>query len=194
MTIFYKNISHLLPFDFNNLVDVRSVKIIEEKNISDQFVHKQTFDPNILNLEFVAYLKSKEILIDKIIIWNWFCNDPIWAHIDCDACGEISPCAINWTLNTNKSQVNFYDIDNIDKTVRFENEIDTGWKTDNVTAYIPINVKGIRPSAIWNDQGPALINTSIPHLIVAPELRTSVSLGIKFPVPSIEEVIRRLES
>ena len=194
MTILYQNISTLIPFDVDSLVDVTKINILKEAPCDDQFVHKEILPVDIINNDFLNFLKTKNISLDKVIVWHWFCKDPEWAHIDCSSSGEILPCAINWTINSNKSQVNFYNLPNIDKTVRFGNEIDTGWRTDNVTAYIPVNVKGIDPDAVWDDRGPAIINTSIPHLIVAPEMRTSISLGISPPVPTIDEVLKRLMS
>jgi hypothetical protein len=192
MTILYQNISTLIPFDVNSLVDITKINILKEAPCDDQFVHKEILPVDIINDDFLNFLKTKNISIDKVIVWHWFCKNPEWAHIDCSTSGEILPCAINWTINTNKSQVNFYNIDNVDKTVKFGNEVDTGWRTDNVTAYIPVNVKNMLPDAVWDNRGPALINTSVPHLIIAPELRTSISLGISPPVPTIDEVLKRL--
>jgi len=192
MTLLYQDISNLIPFDIDTLIDTSKIRILNSAPCEDQFVHKEIYGTDIVNEEFLLFLKNKNIKVDKIIIWHWFCKNPEWAHIDCSPSGEILPCAINWTINSNKSQVNFYNIKDIDKTVRFGNEIDTGWRTDNVTAYIPINVKNIIPDAIWNNRGPALINTSVPHLIIASEMRTSVSLGLSFPVPTIEETLKRL--
>jgi hypothetical protein len=194
MTILYKNISKIIPFTIDSLIDLSKIKVIKEAPCDDQFVHKETYPVSVINENFISFLKNKNITLDKIVVWHWYCKDPEWAHIDCSSSGEILPCAINWTINSNDSQVNFYNLDNIDKTVRFGNEIDTGWRTDNVTAYIPVNVKNIIPDAVWNNRGPALINTSVPHLIVAREMRTSISLGISSPVPSIEEILNRLTS
>jgi hypothetical protein len=192
MTILYQNISTLIPFNIDALIDASKINVPKDNQCSDQFVHKETLPVDVINEKFLDFLKSKNINLDKVVIWHWICKDPEWAHIDCNSTGSIQPCAINWTINSNKSQVNFYNLSNIDKTIRFGNEIDTGWQTDNVTAYIPINVKGLVPDAVWNDRGPALINTSVPHLIVAPEMRTSISLGISSPVPTIDEVLKKL--
>lgn len=194
MTILYQDISSIIPFDLDDLIDTSNIEILKEAPCEDQFVHKQNYPTSIINRDFLEFLKNKNITLDKIIVWHWYCKDPEWAHIDCSSAGEILPCAINWTINSNISQVNFYNLDNVDKTVRFGNEIDTGWRTDNVTAYIPINVKGMIPDAVWNNRGPALINTSVPHLIVASEMRTSISLSISSPISTIEEVLKRLMS
>jgi len=192
MTILYKDISNLIPFEVNDLINVDSIQIIDESPC-EQFVHKQNLHATVLNPEFLIFLKSKNIEIEKVTIWHWFCTAARWAHIDCSTTGEILPAALNWTLEEHSSQVNFYDLPNVDKTVRFGNEVDTGWRTDNVTAYIPVNVEGLTPNAVWSNRGPVLINTSVPHLIIAPEMRRSVTLGIRPPVP-IEVLLERLQS
>ena len=194
MTILYQDISKYIPFEVDSLIDISKIKIVKDSPCGDQFVHKENTSIDVLNKDFLEFLEKKDIILDKVVVWHWLCEDPHWAHIDCSSDGEILPCAINWTINSNKSQVNFYDIPGVDKTVRFGNEIDTGWRTDNVTAYIPVDVKEIQPSDIWSDRGPALINTSVPHLIVAPEMRTSISLGIASPVPQIEDILSKLIS
>ncbi len=192
MTLLYKDVSNLIPFDVNTLINYDFVEIINDSPC-DMFVHKQNLKPSVLNPEFLSFLNSKNINVQKVIVWHWFCKTARWAHIDCSAQGEILPAALNWTLEDHDSQVNFYNLPNVDKTVRFGNEIDTGWRTDNVTAYIPVNVEGVEPDAVWSTQGPALINTSIPHLIIAPQMRRSVSLGIYNPV-SIETLLERLQN
>lgn len=193
MTILYKNVSDLIPFNVNELIDLSRFEIIT-KPPCEQFVHKQNLSADVLNPKFLEFLKSKNIDVQKVSVWHWYCKDPHWAHIDCNADGEILPAALNWTIKDHISQVNFYDIPNLDKTVRFGNDVDTGWRTDNVTAYIPVDVKDRSPDAVWNDRGPALINTSIPHLIVAPEMRTSITIGVMPPVPSIDVLLKRLQS
>lgn len=193
MTLLYKNVSNLIPFDVNDLIDLSRFEIISEAPC-EQFVHKQNLPPDVLNPKFLDFLRSKDIGVQKVSIWHWYCKDPYWAHIDCNAEGRILPAALNWTIKEHISQVNFYDIPDVEKTVRFGNEIDTGWRTDNVTAYIPVNVKGLTPDAIWNDRGPALINTSVPHLVLAPEMRTSVTVGVLNPNLSIDMLLERLQS
>lgn len=178
MTILYQDLHNLIPFRVDSLIDISRIKIIADSPVNDQFVHKEEISLDIINKDFLNFLNDKGISISKAIVWHWLCKNPHWAHIDCDSNGEILSWAINWTVNNNKSCVNFYDLPNVDKTVRFGNEIDTDWKTDNVTSYIPVNVKNISPTASWDSRGPALINTSVPHLIVAPEMRTSISLSV----------------
>ena len=191
MTIYFKNISSVIPFDIDDLIDLSKVKNITDPP-SEQFVHKQSFLPEILNPDFYKFLLSKEVVVKKIIVWHWYNKDPFWAHIDSNNEGIISPSALNWTINNNKSQVNFYDLSNVEKLVKFGNEIDKNSVTENVTSYIPINVKGLEPNAIWSDRGPALINTSLPHLVIASEMRTSVSLNFAEPMLDIETLIDRL--
>lgn len=191
MTTFFKNISCYIPFDIQDLVDLSDIQIYKDCPTSN-FVHKQSFSSEILNPQFLKFLLSKNIKIQKVIVWNWYNRDSFWAHIDSNNQGVISPCALNWTLNNNSSQVNFYELPNVEKQVRYGNEIDNNSKTENVTSYIPINVQGLEPDAVWDDRGPAVINTSIPHLVIASQMRTSISLNFENPMPSIETILDRL--
>ena len=191
MTVFYKNISDIIPFEINTLIDLSNVSIFDSP-LSHQFVHKQSFSPVILNSKFLSFLKDKSIEVEKVLIWHWYIKDANWAHIDSNAEGVISCSAINWTLNKNITQVNFYNLNHNETAVRFGNEVDQTAQTDNVTSYIAINVNGSTPDAIWDDQGPAVINTSIPHLVVANQLRTSVSLNFVNPRLTVETIIDRL--
>lgn len=193
MTIFYKNISSEIPFNIDNLIDLSQIKIFKNSS-HENFVHKQSFSPNILNTDFLKFLNSKGIKVEKVLVWHWLNKDSFWAHIDSNHEGVISPSAINWTINDNYSQVNFYDLPDVKKQVKFGNEIDLSSKTENVTSYIPIDVKGLTPNAIWNDRGPSVINTSVPHLVVAPEMRTSISLNFETPAPTIETLLERLSN
>jgi hypothetical protein len=191
MTSFFQNISSCIPFNVDNLLDLSKVEIFIDPPC-DHFVHKQTFSSEILNPLFYEFLCNKNLKVQKVIVWHWYNKNPFWAHIDSDKNGVVSPSAINWTINNNQSQVNFYDLSDVEKNVKFGNEIDENSRTDNVTAYIPINVKGLVPNAVWNDRGPAVINTGVPHLVVAPEMRTSISLNFENPIPTISDIIDRL--
>lgn len=191
MTTYFQNISSILPFDKKDLIDVTDILFISEPSCQN-FVHKQSLSPTVLNTDFHKFLSEKGLEVEKVLIWHWYNEDPYWAHIDSNDQGVVSPCALNWTLSTDSSQVNFYDIENVEKTVKFGNDIDENSITENVTSYIPINVKGLNPSAVWDDQGPAVINTSVPHMVVSSGMRISVSLNFKNPMPTIEDVIDRL--
>jgi hypothetical protein len=159
--------------------------------VEDNFVHKQTLPPEVLTPQFLDFLNSKNLEVSKVLVWTWLCKDPHIAHIDCNDRGDILPSALNFTMNTNISDVRFYNIPDVDKTVMFGNEADTEWDTPNVQAYIPVNVRDIEPAAVWNDRGPCVINTSVPHLIVASEIRTSISLQFRDQC-SAEELVERL--
>ena len=191
MTVFFQNISSLIPFNINELIDLSKIEIFNEPPC-EEFVHKQSFKSDILNNNFLKFLNNKGIEVEKVLVWHWFNRDPFWAHIDSNNEGVVSPSAINWTINNNVSQVNFYQLTDAEKTVAFGNAVDKNSRTENVTSYIPINVKGLTPNAVWNDRGPTVINTSVPHLVIAPEMRTSISLNFKIPMPTIETVLDRL--
>ena len=191
MMPFYKNISDIIPFDVDQLIDSDTIVPLTEIPVEDNFVNKNTLPSDVLNSDFYDFLKEKDLIVDRIIIWTWYCKNPHWAHIDSNSQGVILESALNWTLNHNKSRVHFYDMPDVDKTVMFGNQIDTGWSTPNVTAYIPVNVKGIDPVATWDNRGPAIINTSVPHLIVAEEIRTSCSLQFN-KSQSIETLYKKL--
>jgi hypothetical protein len=191
MLPFYRKVDDLIPFDVDDLIDISCVEIQETVPVEDNFVHKQSLPPEVLTPQFLEFLNSKNLDVTKVLVWTWLCKDPHIAHIDCNDRGEILPSALNFTMNNNVSDVRFYDIPDVDKTVMFGNEADKGWDTPNVQAYIPVNVKNIEPAAVWNDRGPCVINTSVPHLIVAPEIRTSISLQFRHQC-SAEELVERL--
>ena len=191
MLPFYRKVNDLIPFDVDDLIDISCVEIQETVPVEDNFVHKQTLPPEVLTPQFLDFLNSKNLEVSKVLVWTWLCKDPHIAHIDCNDRGDILPSALNFTMNTNISDVRFYNIPDVDKTVMFGNEADTEWDTPNVQAYIPVNVRDIEPAAVWNDRGPCVINTSVPHLIVASEIRTSISLQFRDQC-SAEELVERL--
>jgi hypothetical protein len=193
MLPFYNNVSTLIPFSVDDLIDISCVEILETVPSEDNFVHKQTLPPEVLTPQFLKFLDERDLGVSKVLVWTWLCKDPHIAHIDCNDKGEILPAAFNFTMNTNKSDVRFYDLPDVDKTVMTGNQADTDWKTDNVQAYIPVNVKNVEPAAVWDDRGPCLINTSVPHLIVAPEIRTSISLQFN-KSETIEILLQKLSS
>jgi hypothetical protein len=193
MLPFYNNVSTLIPFSVDDLIDISCVEILETVPSEDNFVHKQSLPPEVLTQQFLEFLNERDLGVSKVLVWTWLCKDPHIAHIDCNDKGEILPAAFNFTMNTNKSDVRFYDMPDVDKTVMTGNQADTEWKTDNVQAYIPVNVKNVEPAAVWDDRGPCLINTSVPHLIVAPEIRTSISLQFN-KSETIEILLQKLSS
>jgi hypothetical protein len=193
MLPFYNNVSTLIPFSVDDLIDISCVEVLETVPSEDNFVHKQSLPPEVLTPQFLKFLDERDLGVSKVLVWTWLCKDPHIAHIDCNDKGEILPAAFNFTMNNNKSDVRFYDLPNVDKTVMTGNQADTEWKTDNVQAYIPVNVKNVEPAAVWDDRGPCLINTSVPHLIVAPEIRTSISLQFN-KSETIEILLQKLSS
>jgi hypothetical protein len=193
MLPFYNNVSTLIPFSVDDLIDISCVEILETVPSEDNFVHKQSLPPEVLTPQFLKFLDERDLGVSKVLVWTWLCKDPHIAHIDCNDKGEILPAAFNFTMNNNKSDVRFYDLPDVDKTVMTGNQADTEWKTDNVQAYIPVNVKNVEPAAVWDNRGPCLINTSVPHLIVAPEIRTSISLQFN-KSETIEILLQKLSS
>ncbi len=193
MLPFCQEVHNLIPFDVDDLIDISCIEILDTVPVDDNFVNKIELPPEVLTSQFLNFLNERDLEVARVLVWTWFCKDPHVAHIDCNAEGEILPAAFNFTLNNNKSDVRFYDMPDVDKTVMFGNEAAKEWKTENVQAYIPVNVKNIEPAAIWSSRGPCVINTSVPHLIVAPEIRTSISLQFRKTV-TVEELLQKLSS
>ena len=187
-------ISKFIPFNIDDLIDKSKVEILTEAPVSDNFVHKTKLSPEVLNSDFLKWLQSLDLDVESVVIWHWLALDPHIAHIDSDETGVTeTTCAINWTLTKSRSKVNFYNMPNVDKTVMYGNEAAADWVTPNVTAYIPVDVKGIKPIDDWSDQGPCLINISVPHMVVAPEMRISVSLQFAKPW-DFESVLEKLSN
>lgn len=184
-TKLFEDLKEHIPFDIDHLIKPNTFEIItiDDIDVDDWFVHKQHLEVDVLDDGFRNWLIEKNASPKRVLIWHWLCSTPDIAHIDCNSEGEIPTAALNWTINNNKSQVQFYHIPEVEKTVMHGNQADTNWKTDNVSAYIPINVKGLEPAAIWNTRGPALLNIAEPHLIVAPEMRTAISIQFELEEP-----------
>jgi hypothetical protein len=157
------------------------------------FVKKNVYGVDVLNQDFRQYLDDLVgANMSKVVIWYWGNTDLKMAHIDCNSKKEIHPFAINWVLNPHLSQVNFYDKTEEELSYGFGDNSLPGIKTENVTAYIPVDVSNSTPSSIWSTKGPCLLNTSIPHMIETPEFRISASIqfdiDIKFK-PTIERIL-----
>lgn len=189
MTILFEDLGKIIPFDIDQLIKTDTFKIYTKSDIDveDWFVHKQMLEIDALDDQFKEWLIKIGVPPKRVIIWHWLCSKPDIAHIDSNSEGEIPTAAFNWTINNNNNWVQFYDMPDVEKVVMHGNEADTNWKTDNVSSYIPVNVSNVEPAAIWNTRGPALLNIAEPHLIVAPEMRTSVS--IQFEVEEPFEII-----
>jgi hypothetical protein len=179
MRPFFENIADVIPFDIDDLIDLDDLPLdfdIKE----DNYVRKNSYEPTILNQEFVQWLKDNlNLTVNKVILWHWKTdNNPNIAHIDSNPAGQISPgAAINWTLSKNISSVAWFKKENIEYKVSMNNEADRRWSTPNVEAYIAVPVKFSDRLDEWSDRGPALIETSIPHLIYAGD-RTRVSVSL----------------
>jgi len=178
MIPYYFELTDFLPFKKESLIDISCLTILTDV-IDENFVRKDNYSPDVLSPAFSDYLNDLSLEIRKIIVWHWKTTNPSIAHVDSGPTGETINSAINWTLNENRTQVNFYDINVEDYEVSIGNSIVPEWKMDNVGSFIPIYVKDVTPTAIWSGTEPCLINPFIPHMVEAPELRVTVSLQFK---------------
>ena len=122
-----------------------------------------------------------EAKISKINLWYWGSVKLNVAHIDCGKnLEEIHPFAINWVLNQEPSQVNWYNITADRYKIKMGDEELPGAEVSNVTSYIPVDVTGLEPDCSWNNKNLVFLNTSIPHMIETDFSRISVS--IQFPL------------
>lgn len=150
--------------------------------LEDNLFVKNTFGREILNVKFRDDLEhTVETEISKINIWYWGNVKLDVAHIDCGKnINEIHPFAINWVLNPEPSQVNWYNVASERYEIKMGDEELPGAKVSNVTSYIPVNVNGLEPDHVWKDKNLVFLNTSIPHMIETDSFRISVS--IQFPL------------
>ena len=157
------------------------------------FVKKNVFGVDVLNQDFRQYVDDLVgAKMNKVVIWYWGNSDLKFAHIDCNSKKEIHPFAINWVLNTQQSQVNFYDKTDEELAYGFGDNGIPGLKTENVTAYIPVDVSDSIPATAWATKGLCLLNTSIPHMIETAEYRISASIQFDIDVkfePTIERIL-----
>lgn len=180
MNPYYEDISDLIPFDIDDLIDKDKFKTLPlDFNIEkDNYVRKNLFQKDVLNKNFVEWIESKiKMSIDKVVVWHWRCNNPDTAHIDCDPTGKIAPNgALNWTLSKDFTSVQWFNTDTWKLKVSMNNEDFPGWDMPNVEAYISVKVNQEDRNDEWTSRGPAVINTTIPHMIYAPNTRVSISL------------------
>jgi len=169
-----------IPFTIEEYINL---EVIETLNINlsiteDNYVRKDVLSKDILNYDFCAYVENiAQMKIGKILLWHWRITNPNVAHVDCDVTGVISPHgAFNWTYSTEYSSVQWYDVP-FKEQLYMGNEFDKKYNFNTPTSYIPVpNIDMTTKDDEWDDQGPAIINTSIPHMIYAPNTRVSVSL------------------
>jgi hypothetical protein len=177
---YYEDISNVIPFDVDELVDQAKLSILPlDYNIGrDNYVRKQVCQKEVLNKSFVEWVEKKTgMSIDKVLIWHWKCTDPTVAHIDCNPEGKIAPNgALNWTLTKDFSSVQWFNTNDWKLKVSMNNEDFPGWDMPNVEAYISVKVNQEDKDDEWTTQGPAIINTTIPHMVYAPSTRISISL------------------
>lgn len=180
MNPYYEDISDIIPFHVDDLIDKDSFLILplDFKIQRDNYVRKNIFQKDILNKKFISWVEQKtEMKIGKVILWHWRCDYPNVAHIDCNPQGKIAPnAALNWTISTESTSVQWFDTDQWELKVSMNNEDFPDWDMPNVEAYISVKVKQEDRDDEWQGRGPAIINTSIPHMIYAPNTRISCSL------------------
>jgi hypothetical protein len=180
------------PFNNEEYFDDRSFSIDLDSAVTG-FVKKNVFDPEILNQQFKQYINNLVgAEIKKVVIWYWGTSTLKMAHIDCNDKKEIHPLAINWVLNSQTSRVNFYNKTQEDLDIGFGDNGVPGLKTENVTAYIPVDVSNSVPAVAWSTKTLCLLNTSIPHMIETNEYRISASLQFDIDVGFTSTVDRIL--
>jgi hypothetical protein len=170
------------PFDSNEYFNNTEFNINIDTPVTD-FVKKNVHGIEILNQDFRNYINDLVgAKMNKVVIWYWGNTDLKIAHIDCNNKKEIHPFAINWVLNHQESQVNFYHKTEEELKLGFGSDNIPGLKTENVTAYIPVDVKDSTPAAIWGTKKLCILNTSIPHMIETPTFRISASIQFDIDV------------
>jgi hypothetical protein len=191
MIPYYFELSNRIPFSKNELLNTNLIEMLDAIE-TDNFVQKDNYSVDIINPDFIEYLKAKGIEIRKVVVWHWLAKDPYIAHIDSGPDGDTITAAINWTLTKN-SRVNFYEPQDADLEVKFGNQDLPDWSTSNVGSYIPINVKDVDPVTAWTSEGPCLINPALPHMIVADVPRIAVSLQLKENIP-FNDLVERFDN
>jgi hypothetical protein len=172
MLPYTQNVSKLIPFDVDDLIDRSKIEILTAVPVVDNFVHNAKLSPEVLNPKFLKWLQEHDLDIQHVIIWHWLAADPHNAHVNYNSKGEILPATINWTLTTNESQVQFYN-------------------TSDVTS--DVDIHGIKPIDTWGDRGPCLIDVNIPHMIIAPTIQIFVSLQFVEPW-NFETVLEKISN
>jgi hypothetical protein len=180
MKPYYEDISDIIPFHVDDLLNKECLSTLplNFKVEKDNYVRKNVFQKDILNKKFVEWVEDRaEMKIDKVVLWHWLCNYPDVAHIDCNPQGKIAPNgALNWTLSKDFTSVQWFNTDAWELKVSMNNEDFPGWDMPNVEAYISVKVNQEDRDDEWSSRGPAIINTTIPHMIYAPTTRVSISL------------------
>lgn len=182
MTPYFNNISDIVPFDVDDLISNIDDLPLDFNVDTKNYVRKNVFGPEILNPKFVQWLKnSVDLTVQKVVLWHWHTDDdPTTAHIDSDPNGNISPgAALNWTISKDVTSVSWYDVKDVDYKVSFNNEGDKRWSTPNVEAYIAVKVNYKDRVTEWSDRGPAILDTTVPHMIYAPT-HTRISISLNF--------------
>lgn len=180
-----------VPFTNNQFFNGQIFDVDINSPVTD-FVKKNVFAPEVLNQNFKQYVETiVGAEIRKVVIWYWSNSDLNIAHIDCNDKKEVHSMAINWVLNPQPSQVNFYDNTSEELNIGFGDNGIPGLKTENVTAYIPVDVSNNTPATAWSTKTLCLLNTSIPHMIETDTYRISASLQFDIDV-KFESVVARI--
>ncbi len=188
---YFLEIGKQIPFTPDQFILEKALSVNIDTPIND-FVKKEKYVPEVLNPQFREYLDDLVgAHLNKLVIWYWGPIKYHMAHIDCNSKKEIHPFAINWVLNDLPSQVNFYDRPDQQLVYSKGDAGIPGLKTENVTAYIPVDVTGITPRAIWNSKDLCILNTSVPHMIETDYYRVSASVQFDIDV-TLESVLTRI--
>jgi len=182
MTPYFNNISDIVPFNVDELIPNIDNLPLDFNVSTENYVRKNVYEPDILNPNFIQWLKDTvNLSVQKVVLWHWHTDtNPTLAHIDSDPEGNIAPgAALNWTISKTPTSVSWYDVKDIDYTVSFNNEGDKRWTTPNVEAYIAVKVNYNDRVATWDDRGPAILDTTVPHMIYAPN-HTRISISLNF--------------
>lgn len=180
------------PFTSDQFFNDKNFSIDINTPVTD-FVKKNIYGVDILNQDFRQYVDDLVgAKMNKVVIWYWGNTDLKIAHIDCNSKKEIHPFAINWVLNPQASQVNFYDKTDEELAFGFGDNGIPGLKTENVTAYIPVDVTNDTPAVAWSTKRLCLLNTSLPHMIETDSFRISASIQFDIDVkfePTVERIL-----
>jgi hypothetical protein len=190
---FYDAISDF-PFSPKSAINIEKLKPINY-NRTQPYVDLTEISIDCLKSDFKDFLESKiQTRVKKVINMHWFNPTAHIAHIDCNAKGEILPAAFNLVLDDRFNYVNFYDNSIVQDLKLSDNSSngDHGSVEYNANPVFSIDVMNIPVKAVWHSKGPCLLNTTFPHMVVAPEVRNTISIQFQGEIPFLDLVQRFL--
>ena len=117
------------------------------------------FKKNVLSSSIINLFESRNLIIDKVIIWQWNLNEVHLKnpHTDGDLTNKNLKrfAGINWVIS-GQSSLDFWKIDNNDKfkVIKNKNSFFTEWYLQDK-----------QPLASWNGKIPSLVNPQVPHRV-----------------------------